>query len=337
MVMTSAVFRILVVDFLDSYTNNIAAFIRSAAIGPEVYDFDIRPYNSLRKEDIVSISKKYHGIVLSAGPGTVDCADDLGSFVPALFGHRPSIPVYGICLGFQAICKHFGASIRRLKLPHHGLVSNIEDVVGKSLGRQATRYHSLEVELHAHALEVLEIVAVARNNYDYKDRCIMEIKHRTLPFWGVQYHPESVYSSGCEVTVRPFLRAISEKWSNTTVFTNNVRHEQKNAHQSKLVTSLATSVVWRSAHTRIDLLQLLLQHQIDSQDCVLLDSGSKGEWDVLAASNTAKLFRYSVQTQDFVFEPLRKQKAKTGENMHGRYVFIIPLSSRSSFMLTRGL
>lgn len=200
--------KLLLVDFLDSYSHNIPAFIRQASRAYNIeVSFEIEPYIHLSKHGVTSVVERFNGVILSPGPGTVDSIDDIGEFAPALLAHRPAIPIFGVCLGFQAICKAFGATIERLTMPHHGLVSEILDPSQNPLGRRGTRYHSLQACMNDESLKHLCPQAIAPDFHDNTKNALMEVAHRSLPFWGVQYHPESVYSVGCDVVVQPFLQA----------------------------------------------------------------------------------------------------------------------------------
>ena len=333
--------RILLVDFLDSYSHNIPAFIRRASFH---YDlellFDIKPYNALSELDVPEVVASFDGVVLSPGPGTVDSTDDLGDFAPALLNHRPPVPVFGVCLGYQAICKAFGATIQRLNMPHHGLISDILDHNGKFLGRCATRYHSLEVCMTKKSLQSLFPQAVAANFDDSASRTLMEVAHRSLPLWGVQYHPESIYSTGCGIVVQPFLQSTLARSSvfeipapievgstlpvahaNTDIITNDQLkfgvpdNQSKVTHYSRemgnsFVNNIASpqsalfEISWKKIEVEVSL-DSLIANQREGEDFVLLDSSTKGNWDILASTKTAQHFRYSLRNQKLKYGPLK--------------------------------
>lgn len=292
-------------DYLDSYSYNIPAFLRGASSDATRLSVDVKQYNSLDKASVESISTSYHGVILSAGPGTVELEEDIGAFTPALLSHRPAIPVYGICLGFQAICRHFGCAIRPLPFPHHGLISEILDTEGNPRGRRATRYHSLEVELGQTAQEQLQVLAVAEN-YDNPGgkSCIMEVRHRELPFWGVQYHPESVYSSGCRITVQPFLCAAQDRCISSSCMTTKPSIGTY-MEDSSVAQLHGTPVAWKCVKIETDLLEVIPIIKRRATDFVLLDSSSKGRWDILAAADIGSIFQYSVRNQRLSFKSLQ--------------------------------
>ncbi len=126
------------------------------------------------------------GIVLSPGPGR---PEDAGVCV-ALLERRPSVPVLGVCLGHQALGVAFGATVGRAPRLMHGKTSAVRHrgdglFAGLPNPFEATRYHSLEVRDETLPAE-LEPVAWS------EDGTVMAMRHRELPYWGVQFHPESV-------------------------------------------------------------------------------------------------------------------------------------------------
>jgi para-aminobenzoate synthetase len=172
----------------------------------------------------------YHNIVISPGPGTPTAASDIGLCL-ALIKAAPPIPILGVCLGFQALALAYGASILRASEPVHGRLSAIrhsgthplffEIPSGRSY--QVVRYHSLIVdestlpeELEAiawtapgghHALGLDSSVingkvdgndgddegsGVAESTSGGGEGVLMGLAHKSLPYYGVQYHPESI-------------------------------------------------------------------------------------------------------------------------------------------------
>jgi anthranilate synthase/aminodeoxychorismate synthase-like glutamine amidotransferase len=125
----------------------------------------------------------YDALVISPGPGIPATSGKLMEVVQKC--HRTK-PVLGICLGHQAIGEHFGARLRKAELPRHGKVDPITHTgnpifAGLPQQFEATRYHSLVIaELPAE----LEATCTCRGE-------LMGLAHRTLPLWGIQFHPES--------------------------------------------------------------------------------------------------------------------------------------------------
>jgi anthranilate synthase component 2 len=153
------------------------------------------------------LAMKPDGILLSPGPGR---PEDAGVCLP-LLERRPQLPLFGVCLGHQALGSSFGAVVDRAPVLMHGKTSSVRhDGEGLFQGVpnpfQATRYHSLEVR--AESLPE-ELVATAWT--DDAERTVMAMRHRELPYWGVQFHPESVLTIAGPRIVDNFL-ALCARW-----------------------------------------------------------------------------------------------------------------------------
>ena len=145
------------------------------------------------------------GILISPGPGR---PEEAGVCVP-LLARRPAIPVFGVCLGHQAIAAAFGAEVSRAPVLMHGKTSRVRhDGAGLFAGVanpfEATRYHSLDVK---EATLPPELEACA---WSEGDGLVMALRHRDLPWWGVQFHPESVLTLAGPRIVANFLELCSE-------------------------------------------------------------------------------------------------------------------------------
>jgi anthranilate synthase component II len=170
---------LLVIDNYDSFTYNLVQILAAAGAEVAVVRNDAHDVPDL-------LARRPTGIVLSPGPGR---PEDAG-VCPALFAARPAVPILGVCLGHQAMGVAFGATVRRAAHLLHGKSSPIRhDGQGLFAGLpspfEAGRYHSLEVGEETLPPE-LEPVAWS------DDGTLMAMRHRELPYWGVQFHPESV-------------------------------------------------------------------------------------------------------------------------------------------------
>jgi anthranilate synthase/aminodeoxychorismate synthase-like glutamine amidotransferase len=184
---------ILVVDNYDSFTYNLVQLLAVAGAEVEVVRNDAASVEEL-------LARRPAGIVLSPGPGRPEAA---GVCLP-LLERRPAIPVFGVCLGHQALGVSFGAEVGRAPAPMHGKTSRVRhDGLGLFAGVpspfEATRYHSLEVRSGSIPAE-LEAVAWSED-----DGLVMAMRHRELPYWGVQFHPESVLTVAGPKLVDNFL------------------------------------------------------------------------------------------------------------------------------------
>ena len=174
--------RILVVDNYDSFVFNLVQYL--GQLGAEV---DVRRNDEVGVEEI----RGYDGVLLSPGPGTPAGAGICLEVVRELAG---VLPIFGVCLGHQAIGEAYGATVNRAPELLHGKTSLVHhDGVGVLEGLPdpftATRYHSLAID-PATVPDELEVTARTDSGV------IMAVRHRSLPVEGVQFHPESVLTEG---------------------------------------------------------------------------------------------------------------------------------------------
>lgn len=173
--------RTLLIDNYDSYTYNLYQLLaRVYGTTPVVVRNDDPAWDSL---DLSS----FDGAVISPGPGHPAARRDFGHSRTVLL--REDLPVLGVCLGHQGIGLVYGAQVHGAPRPRHGHLTQVrhngeEMFAGLPQDFTAVRYHSLCVD---EALPA-EIEAVAWA----EDGVIMGIRHRRLPRWGVQFHPESI-------------------------------------------------------------------------------------------------------------------------------------------------
>ena len=174
--------RILVVDNYDSFVFNIVQYL--AQLGAEV---DVR-----RNDEVTPAEGRgYDGVLLSPGPGTPADAGVCLAMVHELAG---VVPIFGVCLGPQAIGEAYGAVVGRAPELLHGKTSLVHHhgdgvLAGLPDPFTATRYHSLAIEPETVPAE-LEVTARTDSGV------IMAVRHRTLAVEGVQFHPESVLTEG---------------------------------------------------------------------------------------------------------------------------------------------
>jgi anthranilate synthase/aminodeoxychorismate synthase-like glutamine amidotransferase len=171
---------ILMIDNYDSFTYNLVQYF--GELGQDIKVF---------RNDKITLKKisqlKPKQIVISPGPGR---PEDAGISCDVIREFSGKIPILGVCLGHQAIGLVFGARITNAIRLMHGKTSliyhNGKDIF-KSIPNpfEATRYHSLLVEKKS-LPKCLEITAWTGRSE------IMGLKHRNLPVWGVQFHPESI-------------------------------------------------------------------------------------------------------------------------------------------------
>jgi anthranilate synthase/aminodeoxychorismate synthase-like glutamine amidotransferase len=186
---------ILLIDNYDSFTFNLVHLL--GGLGAQT---DVRRNDSLSAAEAIAL--RPDAIVLSPGPCAPAQAGICLDLVRA--AADANIPLFGVCLGHQAIGQAFGGDIVRAPRPVHGKVDrmhhdNDETFAGLPSPFEATRYHSLTVD-RATFPDSLAITAWTG------DGVIMALRHRTLPIAGVQFHPESIASPSGPTIVANFLR-----------------------------------------------------------------------------------------------------------------------------------
>ena len=183
---------IILIDNYDSFTWNLYHFLG-----------DLGAETVVHRNDKISVgqvmSARPKAIVISPGPGTPSQAGIIVDLVKEAAG---KVPVFGVCLGLQAIGEAFGGHVVRAPTQMHGKTSAVEhdgQGVFKNVPAnfKATRYHSLIVD-RASLPECLEVTAET-------DGLIMGLQHKTLNVHGVQFHPESIASEYGHAILKNFL------------------------------------------------------------------------------------------------------------------------------------
>jgi len=167
--------KILVIDNYDSFVFNLVQYL--GQLGAQCTD-----------EVSVEMADNFDGVLVSPGPGTPEAAGV--SIAMVKYCAEKKIPLFGVCLGHQAIGVAFGATVSRAPELLHGKVSIVHHNGHGVLSDipnpfTATRYHSLAIETDSISDE-LEIIGKTDSGV------VMAIQHKTLPISGVQFHPESV-------------------------------------------------------------------------------------------------------------------------------------------------
>lgn len=185
---------LLMIDNYDSFTFNIVQYF--CQLGEDV---QVHRNDKISLEEIEALQPAR--IVISPGPCT---PEEAGISVEAITHFAGKIPILGVCLGHQSIGAAFGGNVVRSGSLMHGKTSPIhhdgrELFAGLPNPFQATRYHSLIVE-RSTLPECLETTAWVENGE------IMGLRHKTLPIWGVQFHPESILTERGMELLANFLR-----------------------------------------------------------------------------------------------------------------------------------
>ncbi len=184
---------LLVIDNYDSFTYNLVQYFGQLGVEQRIFrNNEITPAEALALNP--------DRVLLSPGPCSPAEAGVTLAMIEAFKGKKP---IFGVCLGHQSIGHYFGGRVIRAGRLMHGKTSpirhsNTDVFAGMPQGFAATRYHSLLVE-RASLPECLEITA------DTEEGEIMGLRHKTLPIWGVQFHPESIATEGGMRILKNFL------------------------------------------------------------------------------------------------------------------------------------
>ena len=188
---------IVLIDNYDSFSYNLYQLI-----GGSCPDLTVIRNDRCTVEDLCAMAPE--AIFLSPGPGRPADAGICEDAIRALGGE---IPIFGVCLGHQAICEAFGGTVSYAKALMHGKVSQVIPLPDSRLFRgmeapfPAARYHSLS------AVEDT-LPPCLRVTARTEDGEIMAVEHREYPVCGVQFHPESVMTPEGEQNIRSFLASL---------------------------------------------------------------------------------------------------------------------------------
>ncbi len=190
--------KILVVDNYDSFVYNLVQYL--AQLGAEC--------TVVRNDEVeVNEASKYDGVLISPGPGTPERAGI--SIAMIQYCADKNIPLFGVCLGHQAIGVAFGATVSRAPELLHGKTSQVNHQGGGVLINlpspfTATRYHSLAVERDTVPPEI-EITGSTDSGI------VMSMRHTKFPIEGVQFHPESVLTEHGHQMLANWLTQCGDK------------------------------------------------------------------------------------------------------------------------------
>jgi anthranilate synthase component 2 len=194
---------VILIDNYDSFTFNLYHYL--GGLGAEVV---VHRNDKIDMQAVIAADPD--AIVLSPGPCT---PSDAGICLDLITQASGRIPIFGVCLGHQAIGQAFGGEVVRAPVPVHGKLSQIEHrgagvFDGINGPFRATRYHSLVVE-RTSLPDDLAVVA------ETDDRLIMGLAHARLPVHGVQFHPDSIASEHGHLILKNFLD-IAAAWNAAT-------------------------------------------------------------------------------------------------------------------------
>lgn len=225
--------RILFIDAYDSFSQNIIALLEDLLdVDVSLIHIDDKLCNS-SKAQFLRLLASHDAVVAGPGPGNPNNTRDIG-LIRNLWDLEEEnlLPVLGICLGFQSLAIACGATIERLQEPRHGIVANVvhsgQSIFRKLANVEAVQYHSLQacITRETHFLEEsgqpdrsqitfrssshLQPLAWDMDN-ERNGPVLAAMKHTEKPFWGVQYHPESICTNkhGAKVILNWWREACS--------------------------------------------------------------------------------------------------------------------------------
>ena len=194
--------KILVLDNYDSFVYTLNGYLQQLGAQTEVVRND-----AFSESDIPAVLAKYDAVLISPGPGTPASA---GLSIPTVkYALDANYPVFGVCLGHQAIAEAMGATVTSAPELMHGKTSKINHqnspiFAGLPQGFTATRYHSLAVVRETVPSD-LEITGQTDSGV------IMSLQHKSKPIFGVQFHPESVMTEGGYMMLANWLESLGLK------------------------------------------------------------------------------------------------------------------------------
>ena len=184
----------ILIDNYDSFTYNIVQYLQELGKNPKIYENDKITINDLKTID-------FESIIISPGAGNPNTAGVSMEIIKEFWRTKK---VLGICLGHQCIGQFFGAKIIKSPSPTHGKTSEILCDKKSKLFQNipqtfnVTRYHSLEIDKNSMP-DCLKISATTQ------DGVIMTIEHKTLPIYGVQFHPEAILTEYGHELLKNFI------------------------------------------------------------------------------------------------------------------------------------
>ena len=191
--------KVLFIDNFDSFTYNLVDDFCKRNCEAKVYRADTE------LEELIKVAEEFKPdlLLISPGPGTPDSS---GVSLAAVDYFKDKLPIFGVCLGHQTIAQYFGGVVGHAPKPMHGKPSRVthngKDVFeGIENPLQAGRYHSLV------ALKMPDCLETTAEF----DGIVMGLRHKELPIFGVQFHPESILTPAGGKIIENILKISVER------------------------------------------------------------------------------------------------------------------------------
>ena len=194
--------KILVLDNYDSFVYTLSGYLQQLGATTDVIRND-----AVSEQELPELMAKYDGVLISPGPGT---PKDAGLSIDVVqVALKTNQSIFGVCLGHQAIAEAMGATVTSADELMHGKTSDVQhdnSLVFKDVPKsfKATRYHSLAV---VDETVPQDLIVTSRTT----GGVIMGLQHKTKPIYGVQFHPESVFTEGGYQMLGNWLESIGLK------------------------------------------------------------------------------------------------------------------------------
>lgn len=272
---------ILFIDCYDSFTYNLVHLIEDTTNSK----VSVIHNDSVTKDQLLDLLPYVDAVVVGPGPGHPAVEADSGVIrhlwdLPA----HLQLPVFGVCFGFQSLCLAFGGEISRLDQPQHGQYGKVFHE-GRGLfasipqGYKVIRYHSLQAKVN----ETMDVIPLAHSN-----DVLMAVRHSSLPFYGVQFHPESILSEWGAQLIANFWKLANE-YNDTRgrkVCPDEGKLRYSSLHTTPLLPSLSKARRGEPPHIaqmeRIDPMEICQQLKTEGTEFVLLKSASyPGKWSII--------------------------------------------------------
>ncbi|KAI5955319.1 ABZ1 [Candida jiufengensis] len=320
---------ILLIDSYDSFTNNLASLIKNTT-NQEVIIVHNDSFQPNEYEPFYNQIKKYFTyIVIGPGPGHPEIKEDVG-IISWLIARNSKddhpVPILGICLGFQSLCHEFGNKVERAENVKHGQVYDIYPFNDNELFEEdnhfpSVRYHSLFVDGSKLNNEIVPLGYCYEPTGDTRNgkKILMAIRHKSLPFYGVQYHPESICSDKGKELFQKFTN-IADKFNSVhrqTIsqcangefqwFDNHALHEKsliENLRPVEVENVIFEKLEFAQEITAVDVCDHLVKLNNNETNFVLLNSASvPGEWSIIGfpIEGESEVLTHSIDDMNHVY------------------------------------